>query len=441
MASIVREGVTDRTPTTVIGDRLLLHNALVGGSSLVAGLLGFAFQSLVSHRFQPAEYASVFGAMTLLTLITLPAAALTLLMARETSRDRATGHSVASRALLREGNRALLALGVALGLTLAVVSPWVGGFLNAGPGFVIAVAASLPVGFALPLLLGELQGEQRFLPFSLLTGGQAALKLIAAIVLGTVLGPIGVVAGLAVASTVIYLFTWSLLRPKMRSQVAASWLRPALRYLVLVVPSTLALSVLLSTDVLLANHFFSKSAAGEYGAVAALGRAIFWGASAVAIVLFPKVIFREVRGGSGARLVGLSLGLVVLASLGGLLLLTVSSGLVLSAFAGSAYMGGAKYLAGYGVAMALFGCAAVLIATHQSRARGTFLAVLIPIAAAEPLAIIAFHRDPIQLVEVLIVTMATLVVGLGALLIRDSQAALHRLSGVAALSQPAEVKA
>jgi O-antigen/teichoic acid export membrane protein len=441
VASVVREGVTDRTPTTVIGDRLLLHNALVGGSSLLAGLLGFAFQSLVSHRFQPADYASVFGAMTLLTLITLPAAALTLLMARQTSRDLATGHAVASRALLREGNRALLALGVVLGLTLAVVSPWVGSFLNAGPGFVVAVAASLPVGFALPLLLGELQGEQRFLPFSLLTGGQAALKLIAAIVLGTVLGPIGVVAGLAAASTVIYLFTWSLLRTKMRSRVAAPWLRPALRYLVLVVPSTLALSVLLSTDVLLANHFFSKSTAGEYGAVAALGRAIFWGASAVATVLFPKVIFREVSGGSGARLVGLSLGLVVLASIGGLLLLVVSSGFVLSAFAGSAYLGGAKYLAGYGVAMALFGCAAVLIATHQSRARGTFLAVLIPIAAAEPLAIIAFHRDPIQLVEVLIVTMATLVVGLGALLIRDSQAALQRLSGVGALTQPAEVKA
>src|ERR1700730_17882978 len=113
-----------RAPTTPIGERFLLHNAIVGGSTLLAGLLGFAFQSLVSHRLRPSEYAAVFGVMTMLTLVTLPAAAVTLLMARESSRDRASGHYAPSTTLLRDGNRLLIACGVALALLVAAGSPW-----------------------------------------------------------------------------------------------------------------------------------------------------------------------------------------------------------------------------------------------------------------------------------------------------------------------------
>jgi len=438
---VTGRGATARLRSTVIGERLLLHNAVVGGSTLLAGFLGFAFQALISHRLRPAEYAGVFGAMTLLTLITLPGAALTLLMARETSRDRATGRHALSTALLSGGNRILIVCGGALGLTLAVASPWIAGFLNAPLGFVLAVTAGVPVALALPLLLGELQGQQRFLSFSFLTAGQAALKLVAAVVLGIILGPIGVVGGLAVASTLTYLLAWYLLRRKLRRRVAAAWLRPAIGYLGLVLPSTLALSVLLTADVLLVNHFFPRSAAGEYGAVAALGRAIFWGAAGVATVLFPKVIFHEAQGVSGTRIVALSLGLVVLGGAGGLVLLGASSKLVLTAFSGTAYLGGASYLAGYAVAMTLLGCASVLIATHQSRARRSFLAVLIPIAVAEPIAIAAFHRDVIQVVQVLNLTVLTLVVGLAALLLRGSHSAAKSPAGLATRSLPAELNA
>jgi len=416
--------MAERAPSAAIPDRFLTHNVLVGGSTLLAGALGFAFQALISHRLRPSEYAAVFGSMTLLTLITLPGAAMTLLMARETSRNRANGHFASSTAMLREGNRLLIASGITLALIIAAGSPWIARFLNAPVSLVLAVAASLPVSLALPLLLGEIQGQQRFFSLSVLTSGQAGLKVLAAVALGTVFGPVGVLWGIAIAITVTYLMGWYLLQQKLRSRVGARWLPRALGYLSIVLPSTLALSVLLSADVLLANHFFSKTVAGEYGAVAALGRAIFWGAAGVAAVLFPKVIFQEARGGSGSRIVALSLALVVLGGAVGLLLLSASSKFVLAAFSGTAYQAGAQYLAGYAVAMTLFGCASVLIATHQSRAQRAFLGVLIPVAIAEPLAITVFHRDPIEVVQVLIVSMAALVLGLAVVLLRSRPAAV-----------------
>jgi hypothetical protein len=198
---------------------------------------------------------------------------------------------------------------------------------------------------------------------------------------------------------------------------------------------------LLSADVLLVNHFFAKSVAGEYGAVAALGRAIFWGATGVATVLFPKVIFSEVQGRSGTRIVALSLAVVILGGSAGLLLLSASSKLVLTAFSGAAYQGGASYLAGYAVAMTLLGCASVLIATHQSRARRAFLGVLIPVAVGEPLAIAAFHQDIIQVVQILNLTMAALVIGLAAVLLLTRRQTVTSRLAAGTRTIPAELRA
>src|SRR5256885_14567305 len=172
---------------TMRAERLIGHNMLVAGGTILAGTLGFAFQIVVSHRLRPADYAAVFAAMTLLTLVALPASALTLLMARATSRDRAAGHSAASAALLRSGNQTLLVAGVILGFLFAVGSPWIGAFFSVRPELVVAVAVGMPVTLALPFLMGELQGQQLFISFSSLNVGAAGLKLIASIALGLAL--------------------------------------------------------------------------------------------------------------------------------------------------------------------------------------------------------------------------------------------------------------
>ncbi len=409
-----------KAPREIKGERLIAHNILVAGGTIAAGVLGFAFQVVISHRLAPPDYGAVFATMSLLTLVALPASALTLLMARETSRDRAAGHSAASAALLRSGNRALLVAGVVLGVFFATGSPLIGAFFNVPAEFVVAVAAGMPVALALPLLMGELQGQQRFLAFSSLNAGAAGLKLVAAIALGLALGPIGVMLGLAVAATFSYAITFWLVRRRLAIRFTQPWLGPALRYLALILPSSLALSVLLSADVLLVKHFFSGRAAGEYSAVAAVGRAIFWGAAGVAAVLFPKVIHRESQGRNGSRIIGASMGLVAIGGVAGLALFGLVARPVLTAFGGSAYAPGASILPLYAVAMTLLGGASVLIATHQSRARATFLFVLLPVTLAEPILIVAFHNSLVQVVWLVTLSMAVLVAGLAILMLGRS---------------------
>lgn len=392
---------------------MLTHNLVVATGTVAAGVLGVTFQSLASHQLRPADYGSVFAVITLITFIGLPANAFTLLMAQETSRGRASGHQAASATLLRRGNRALMLSGLALASLLALGSPLLGRFLNVPLELLLAAALGIPFGTALPLLLGEFQGEQRFLAFSVLMTAQAGAKLLGAIALGLVFGPLGVIAGISLATIAIYLVALRLLRRRLAIKPNLPWWRPAARYLAVVLPSTLSLAVLLSADVLLVKHYFPTRAAGEYAAVAAVGRAIFWGATGVAAVLFPKVVFRTTQGRTGAPLVSASLILVAIGGLAALSVLWASSGRLLTAFSGAAYEGGAGYLPWYALGMTMLGGVAVLVATLQSHGRPGFLAVLLPLTFLEPLMLFTMHQSLIQVVQVVDVSMAVILVGLG----------------------------
>jgi O-antigen/teichoic acid export membrane protein len=418
-------GVKPLSPFTA--ERLLAHNVFVAGGTLSAGILGFVFQAFITHRLEPADYGAVFAVLTLLTFIGLPAAALTLLMARETSRDRATGRYAPSTALLRSGNAVLLIAGTILAIGLIVASPWISAFFHLPVALVVAAAAGLPLGLPLPLLLGELQGRQWFGSFALLTGGQAMLKLVAAIVLGALLGSVGLVIGISVATSIAYIVARWLLRRKFAIRARWAWWRPAVGYLSIVLPSTLAVAVLLSADILVVKHFFSARMAGEYAAVAALGRAIYWAAAGIAVVLFPKVIVRETGGKSGSELILASLLLVWLGGTVALTMLALAAGPLLGAFAGPAYAGGASYLAWYGLGMMLFGAASVLIATYQSRGTPRFLLVLVPVAVLEPVFITWLHDSLLQVVQLVDLCMALLLCALASMYLAEVRTRLRGL--------------
>jgi glycosyltransferase involved in cell wall biosynthesis len=339
-----------------------------------------------------------------------------------------------------------MVVGFGIAFLVAVTSPILGSLIVVPPVMLLAAATGIPFGLALPLLMGEFQGNQRFLTFSVLAVGQAGLKLVASIVLGVMFGPFGIIAGISLATAAAYATAYFLLRRKLALKSTLPWWRPAAGYLAVVLPSTISISVLLSSDVLLVKHFFSSETAGEYAAVAALGRAIFWGAGGIAIVLFPKVIFRRTQGVSGFILVNASLLLVGLGGMFGLGLLAFGPAQLLEAFAGASYANGANYLLLYGVAMTLLGGVAVLNAAHQSRGKPTFLAILIPLTILEPFLIGIFHSTLTQVVVVVDVLMAITLAALAILYVlqervrdRATNTGLHSSGAVAGqLATPTE---
>src|ERR1700680_3896789 len=139
------------------------HNLIAGTGNLVAGVLGFGLQAVVSHRLRPADFGAVFAVLSIINLLSLPAGAFTRLIAYETSRGLAIAgtRTAASAALLRSANKRLFFTGCVVALVVAALSPLIGAFLKVPSPYLVAGAAALPFMMSNPLVLGDLQGEQR----------------------------------------------------------------------------------------------------------------------------------------------------------------------------------------------------------------------------------------------------------------------------------------
>ena len=392
--------------SVIAAQRLISHNVIVGASTLIAGALGFCLQAVLGHRLAPADFGVAFSVLTLLLFIWLPSNAVMLAIARETSRDEVGGRSAA---VMWHWHRYLMLGGFAIAALMIMMARPLSQYFSVPAAIFVPAAFSIPFGLAVPLLLGRLQGQQRFTTLSLLLVGQAAVRLICAIACATWLGSIGVLVGIAAGNILVYLGARIIVgRRNSTHQAVGDASMNASRSFAIILPSSLCLATLFGTDVLLAKHFLNVRDAGSYAAVAALGRAIFWGASGIALVLFPKVAFHANRGMNGSNLLLASMGLCLLGSVVGLAALSFGGGLMLEIFAGSAYAAGSSYLGLYAVGMTLFGGVAVLIASWQAQGRGEFLAILVPITVLEPLMIVVFHQSATTVASVVALCMGVL---------------------------------
>lgn len=420
-----------RRPTlwsALAAERLVAHNMIVGVSTLLAGALGFTMQALLGHRLPPGDFGAAFTAISVLALISLPTSALALVVAREASRDHANPSPDRGAAIMWTWHRYLMVGGFGLAVLGIVYAGWLAQFFRVPAAVLVAAAVSLPFGLAIPLLLGQLQGRQRFTTLSLFFVVQAALRLLLAVSLAAIGGAVGALVGVAIGNVVTYSLALIAVYPTHASASStAAQSRAAFRSLGVIFPSSLALAVLFSTDLLLVKHFFNAGDAGRYAAVAALGRTVFWGASGIGMVLFPKVMVHVTRGSNSSPLVMASLALCLLGGFAAWATFSLGSGFVLTVFAGGAYASAGLYLPWYVVAMTLFSGAAVLVASGQARGNGDFLAVLIPITVLEPILIILFHHTLMQVVLMLSISMALLFIGLAILYLMQERSR-NRLS-------------
>jgi O-antigen/teichoic acid export membrane protein len=389
---------------------------IVGVSTVVAGALGFGMQALLSHRLAPADYGAAFTVMSVLIMILLPTNALALVVAKEASRDEADPRARHDAAIMWAWHRYLMLGGVGIALLGIAGAPWLAQFFNVSPMVLVPAALSVPFGLAIPLLLGHLQGQQHFRTLALLFVGQAAFRLVLLASLAAAFGAVGALAGVALGNMIVYALAFATVNRTRttRTPTRREW-QVSFGSLGVILPSSLALAVLLSADLLLVKHFFSNGEAGRYAAVAALGRTVFWGATGIGLVLFPKAVLHVRRGSSSSHLVLASVAMCVLGGIAAWAAFSFGSGLILSIFAGHAYAAAGPYLPWYVLAMTLFSGASVLIGIGQARGDPDFLAILIPATLLEPLLIVRFHQSLTQVLQVFTLSMAALFIGLAVL--------------------------
>jgi O-antigen/teichoic acid export membrane protein len=389
------------------------RSGLVLGAASVGGIvLNYAFLLASGRLLGTDEYGELAAIIGVLTVVLLPTSALQMAVSRDVSRRLAVGDVAGahgfSRAVLRV---AVLATVPLLAVFYVVLGP-LAHLLSIESAAALAIAgASLATTFALPTLLGIVQGEQRFVTLGLALFVPFAVRLavlgLVALAGATIAGVAGAVfasslAGLAVA--------FAGARDALsRGRGDRPELRSFFRYLVPVVVGLLGMSVLVNLDVIVVNARFTDHEASLYAAAAAFARVGYFLPTTILSVLFPRTAARQARGEETADILGRSLIVTAVFCL----LLSVGYELlgqwIMTVSFGPEFDGASDLLALFALEIGVVSLANVLVGFHLSRGETRFAWI---VAASIPVEALALATIPDSLKGVIWVNVA---VGLGLL--------------------------
>jgi O-antigen/teichoic acid export membrane protein len=393
------------------GRKFLQNNALMTGAAILGGLLALAAQSIAGHALHPGQYAKAAAVVSFYIVLT-PGNALGRLVAWQTSYDvsRADGKQETSGILLRSLTVRLLVIGGLVVAASAAAGPVLSSFMHVPISYIVVGSVALPFILATQPLMGNLQGHDRFVPFSMLTAFVALSRLVFVVALVYVLGAFGVIIGTTMGAVVTFVVCLVLLWREVTAFHGRYRYRPVIPFIVIGLVATLVVGVYLSVPVILVEHYFGKTQSGEFAAVATIGNAAFFLTAGLTIVAFPMVARRHATQSSTFGVMAASQGLCLAVGLAGALVLQVFSREIVTAFAGKAYVGGSSLLGLYAVGVAVLGCIGILVNASQSLNRLWILWILVPITLLRPLLLVLFHGSLMTVVVVgdLAVTAAAL---------------------------------
>jgi len=390
-------------------DDMARHGLMLAGFGFALGLFNYLYQLAMARMLQPDDYGIVMSLTSLFMIVSVFALTIRTAMAKFVSRYHTEGNMAAVGHLWRSYLKWTLIIGVASFLIVAVLSPKIAWFLRiADYWYVVVLFSALTLAFAVPLNYGTLNGLHRFLPLGWTTTLWALLKLVLAILfikLG--MGVFGALAPFIVAFIIIFAITYYLLRDlpqKGTDRVEILGLRS---YLSLSLVAILSYTVVTNVDVVLVKHFLDADQAGNYAAVAALGRAALFAPMGIALAMFPKT--------SGLYEAGKSHRPVLLMAV---LLTTVITGIIVAIYSAFPHffvnlLGGTDkyvlaepYLFRYSLAMLFFAVSYIFMNYFLSLNRIQVAYVFAATAFLQVLLVLYFHRDIAQVVNVMLISGA-----------------------------------
>lgn len=386
------------------------HSRILGGSlimlissAIVAGV-NFAYNVHVAQRLGPAEFGHVATAVSLLLLASALTLSFQIVCAKYVARSATDSGKAAVYRRLR--SRAWL-VGAALGLVLIAASLPLTWFLRFPTPWIMALMA-VGIMFYVPLGVkrGIFQGTCAFPRLASNYSIEAVAKFVIAVALVWRFGAIG-----AVVAIVLSVVTAYFLPPPQATfrgpagecePLSAGEGRQAIVFFVGQV-------VIMNTDLIMVKHFFPADHAGQYAAVALVGRVLFYASWSVIAAMFPVTAGATATGAKPDRtLVAVPAALVLGIFLAFLGLLQLFPAAVMRTVFGPGFREAEPLLGLYAANTAIYALAVVLMAYEMSRRIASTGWLQLLFSALVVAGISLFHDTLRQVITVLLVLMSLL---------------------------------
>jgi O-antigen/teichoic acid export membrane protein len=345
--------------------------ALLAAASAASIVANYVFLLAAGRVLGSDRYGSLAALLGVLAVVLIPAGALQMAVSREISRRIASGDAGGAHAFTRRILRLSVVATVPLVAIALVLAVPLAHLLHINStGVVVLAQTGLATALVSPVLLGVLQGSQRFHALA----AMYVVPFVIRLAIFAAVAAAGYRLGGAIFATVasgIALTVLALALVREPAKQGSSHTRPELdqflRYLAPVGVGLIAIALLTHVDLLIVKARFSAHEAGAYAAASAFARVGFFLPATILAVLFPRTAARQARGEETADILGRSL-LAAAAFCGALALFYAAAGvgLVATTF-GPDFAEGGQVLAPFALAIGLFSLANILVGYHLSR--------------------------------------------------------------------------
>jgi len=373
---------------------------------MAGNVFGYLFQLAMGRMLSVATYGQMNALMSLMVIFGIPLASLINFFARETSIYFANGEHENIAGLHRFGLTRTCWIAGSVVFLLALLSPLLGGFLDVSFDKVVLILASVFVMALTTVNTGVIQGIQNFRGLSVIGAGVSFFKFAFAVVFvwfgWGIYGPLGGL--LATALTLFAYSQWLILTsfPYANTNFHISF-GNIYQYAGGIFLANAFFGIMTQADVILVKHCFSPQEAGLYASAAIMGKAVMYLPGAIVMALFPMVTADQVSGRSSTIMLAKAVGLTLVLSGSGALILHCFPEFIMGVLFGARYLPAAPITAIFGLAMLPMALCLLLMNYLLAQKRTRFVG-LMAVATTLEITGIYFYRD--NLLSVLYVIMA-----------------------------------
>lgn len=389
-------------------------SAIVFAGTMAANIFAYLYHLVVGRILGPVQYGELAALLSLSYILNVFSIMLQTVVTRYVAHHAAKGNYGDIRTLITQLTVFLLSIGLLVLIVLIVLAPVIATFLHIRePIVVYFLFIGVIISMVTIVLTSVLQGLQRFTAGMVIANVISVLRLIA----GVLAAGLGVTAtiGAGVIAGVIALFVTlvplqTILHAKKSSSdtsISKLFSTSLATFLIIV-----GISVMNSQDVVLVKHFFPSLISGWYGALATMGKIIFFASSSIMYVLLPVVTDRAAKGKHTRGLVYVSVGIV--ACLSGIITLVffVVPVPALRLLYGSAFIAAAPYLGIFGIFSSLYTVAYTIVMALMGLGKSTVWILLIGAAILQDILISVMHQSITSVIYVNILVTTALVAAL-----------------------------
>lgn len=387
--------------------------ALLMLSMTVVNAGNYIYNLIMGRWLGPSLFADLSLVVTLLLVVTFLTAPIQMTAARYAAIHAADGDAISLASTRRFIGFVAFGLGLTMTVCFTVFSSALQNFFHTQSSLsFIIFGAALPFAMLQAVERGMLQGNTQFKILAASYQVEMWTRLLVSIgfvALGFSVN--GAVTGISLS----FFFTWLMARSAVSHSVGTEipLREKRLEILAFAAPvliSQLGQILINNSDVILVKRFFETSEAGQYAALALIGRIVFFATWSVVTTMFPIVAQKQKLGEPHGHLLWISLGIVAGVSTPVVLLTLFIPEFVVTILFGAKYLGIAPLLWLYALATSLYALANVVINYRLSLGMGRETGFAIAAGLAQVLGILLFHQTLSQVVFVQVAVMGALFV-------------------------------